>query len=932
MPAVCSKRQSVAISYARRPLYRGNLLQVLIPVVCFSFQSTTHGPCPLFKPELSQVLMPAVCFSFQSTTHGPCPLFKPELSQVLMPAVCFSFQSTTHGPCPLFKPELPYTNFSFLSSASRFSPPHMGHVHCLNPNCYRFSCLSSASRFGPPHMGHVHCLNPNCYRFSCLSSASRFSPPHMGHVHCLNPNCYRFSCLPSASRFSPPHMGHVHCLNPNCYRLSCLSSASRFSPPHMGHVHCLNPNCHRFSCLSSASRFSPPHMGHVHCLNPNCHRFSCLPSASRFSPPHMGHVHCLNLLQVLMPAVCFSFQSTTHGPCPLFKPELLQVLMPAVCFSFQSTTHGPCPLFKPDLLQVLMPVVCFSFQSTTHGPCPLFKPELLQVLMPAVCFSFQSTTHGPCPLFKPELLQVLMPVVCFSFQSTTHGPFHHTWAMSIVPHSLPPPYQESKIVVGAVITTATQQDTSSGTTNSGVLNQTSGSLHLENSSQVDTEKHAIYRHPLFPLLALLFEKCEKATQTPDCPSSDSFDVDIQSFVHHQEKDRKPFFSDDPELDNLMVKAIQVLRIHLLELEKVTDLCKDFCNRYISCLKGKLQSENLLRIDDSPFDSPVSQGQSSSIQTPIPMQQVLSSSGVVTSMASGGNLVIQQGLGGQTSQAMATLGQNQIVSGGTVYQMVQTPQGLVAQPIQIQTTPLQTQFTPSVIHGSTPLSQIGVVNAPVATPTTPTMSSQLAALSAAQNSGSDDDDYMGKKKNKRGVLPKSATQVMKSWLFQHIVHPYPTEEEKKQIAVQTNLTLLQVNNWFINARRRILQPMLDSSNPEQAKTKKSKPQNRPLQRFWPESIANIQPQLPTVLSTTASPLSQGEATASNKQSSGEQVLTITVTSGGAIMTSSDAVKLESMSTMLGHANSQSMSDMLSRQQDEDNSDIGLDHSDSSLSEQ
>ena len=46
----------------------------------------------------------------------------------------------------------------------------------------------------------------------------------------------------------------------------------------------------------------------------------------------------------------------------------------------------------------------------------------------------------------------------------------------------------------------------------------------------------------------------------------------------------------------MVKSIQVLRIHLLELEKVNDLCKDFCSRYITCLKGKLQSENLLRTD------------------------------------------------------------------------------------------------------------------------------------------------------------------------------------------------------------------------------------------------------------------------------------------------------------------------------------------------
>lgn len=48
----------------------------------------------------------------------------------------------------------------------------------------------------------------------------------------------------------------------------------------------------------------------------------------------------------------------------------------------------------------------------------------------------------------------------------------------------------------------------------------------------------------------------------------------------------------------MIKAIQVLRIHLLELEKVQELCKDFCNRYITCLKGKMQSENLLRSDYS----------------------------------------------------------------------------------------------------------------------------------------------------------------------------------------------------------------------------------------------------------------------------------------------------------------------------------------------
>ncbi len=43
-----------------------------------------------------------------------------------------------------------------------------------------------------------------------------------------------------------------------------------------------------------------------------------------------------------------------------------------------------------------------------------------------------------------------------------------------------------------------------------------------------------------------------------------------------------------------MKSIQVLRIHLLELEKVNELCKDFCQRYISCLKVKLNSDNIFK--------------------------------------------------------------------------------------------------------------------------------------------------------------------------------------------------------------------------------------------------------------------------------------------------------------------------------------------------
>ena len=79
-------------------------------------------------------------------------------------------------------------------------------------------------------------------------------------------------------------------------------------------------------------------------------------------------------------------------------------------------------------------------------------------------------------------------------------------------------------------------------------------------------------------------------------------------------------------------------------------------------------------------------------------------------------------------------------------------------------------------------------------------------------GCDDDDPTSKKNSKkRGIFPKVATNILRAWLFQHLTHPYPSEDQKKQLAQDTGLSILQVNNWFINARRRIVQPMIDQSN-------------------------------------------------------------------------------------------------------------------------
>ncbi|KAI9236510.1 MAG: Homeodomain-like protein, partial [Podila humilis] len=62
------------------------------------------------------------------------------------------------------------------------------------------------------------------------------------------------------------------------------------------------------------------------------------------------------------------------------------------------------------------------------------------------------------------------------------------------------------------------------------------------------------------------------------------------------------------------------------------------------------------------------------------------------------------------------------------------------------------------------------------------------------------------RKRRGNLPKSVTSVLKNWLVQNAIHPYPTEDEKIKLAEATHLSLNQISNWFINARRRILQPI------------------------------------------------------------------------------------------------------------------------------
>ncbi|GAB2275405.1 hypothetical protein Dimus_010167 [Dionaea muscipula] len=58
-----------------------------------------------------------------------------------------------------------------------------------------------------------------------------------------------------------------------------------------------------------------------------------------------------------------------------------------------------------------------------------------------------------------------------------------------------------------------------------------------------------------------------------------------------------------------------------------------------------------------------------------------------------------------------------------------------------------------------------------------------------------------RKRRAGKLPGDTTSVLKAWWQSHAKWPYPTEEDKARLVQETGLQLKQINNWFINQRKR-----------------------------------------------------------------------------------------------------------------------------------
>ncbi|KAL1192298.1 BEL1-like homeodomain protein 7 [Cardamine amara subsp. amara] len=64
------------------------------------------------------------------------------------------------------------------------------------------------------------------------------------------------------------------------------------------------------------------------------------------------------------------------------------------------------------------------------------------------------------------------------------------------------------------------------------------------------------------------------------------------------------------------------------------------------------------------------------------------------------------------------------------------------------------------------------------------------------------------------LPDSSVLILRAWLFEHFLHPYPKDSDKIMLARQTGLSRGQVSNWFINARVRLWKPMVEEMYKEE----------------------------------------------------------------------------------------------------------------------
>jgi hypothetical protein len=94
---------------------------------------------------------------------------------------------------------------------------------------------------------------------------------------------------------------------------------------------------------------------------------------------------------------------------------------------------------------------------------------------------------------------------------------------------------------------------------------------------------------------------------------------------------------------------------------------------------------------------------------------------------------------------------------------------------------------------------------------------MTSETSSVNSMSPSKGSSGKGNRKSSSLPPETVEYLKAWMMspEHIAHPYPTEQEKTSIMLDTGIVLKQLTNWFVNNRKRYWKPRVEARIQQQA---------------------------------------------------------------------------------------------------------------------
>lgn len=108
------------------------------------------------------------------------------------------------------------------------------------------------------------------------------------------------------------------------------------------------------------------------------------------------------------------------------------------------------------------------------------------------------------------------------------------------------------------------------------------------------------------------------------------------------------------------------------------------------------------------------------------------------------------------------------------------------------------------------------------------------------SGPDTTNVNAGPKGKAGArFSRESVKILKNWLSTHSKHPYPNDEEKERLQLQTGLSKTQITNWLANTRRRNKNAVSQRSTSPGVRSW-ANPIDIPQRRGTPAALENMNP--------------------------------------------------------------------------------------------